>query len=295
MHFFVTGIASFVGRAFERRAIEAGHEVWGADLAPPGSARHVRIDIRDPALADAIPEGVDAVVHLAALSRDPDCRGKSYECFDANVMGTLAVERAARARKAKRLVFASSEWVYDGLPAGAARHAGVALDAARIGGEYALSKYVSECNLRQIAARGGTPATALRFGIIYGPRAINWSAVEALLDKVARGEAISVGSRATARRFLHVSDAAGAILAAAPRSSEFDILDVQGPALVALGEIVERGAAILGRAATLTETDPANPSVRAVDDSASRDALGWAPETGIDAGLRSVAKFWGML
>jgi nucleoside-diphosphate-sugar epimerase len=295
MRLFVTGVSSFVGRELEARAAAAGIEVSGVDLAPPEGSRHARLDVNDPSLADAIPDGVDAVVHLAALSRDPDCRGKSYECFNANVMGTLAVERAARARKAKRIVFASSEWVYEGLPAGAPRSANTAIDAARIGGEYALSKFVSECNLRQIAAQGGTPATVLRLGIVYGPRLTNWSAVESLLDKVVRGEAISIGSRATARRFVHVADVADAFLAAAPRTGAFETLDVQGPALVTLGEVVACGAALVGRPATLTETDPGNPSVRAVDDSASRAAFGWAPRVDIQAGSRSVAEFWGML
>jgi len=295
MRIFVTGIASFVGRELEARAARAGVEVFGADLAPPEGSRHARCDMRDPGLAGAIPEGVDAVVHLAALSRDPDCRGKSFETFDANVMGTLAVERAARARGAKRIVFASSEWVYDGLPPGAPRHVGAEIDPSRIGGEYALSKLVAECNLRQIAARGFTPATALRFGIIYGPRRNNWSAVESLLDKVAQADEISIGSRATARRFLHVSDAADAILAAVPRAAPFEVLDIQGPTLVTLGEVLDRGAAMLGRAPRIVETDSANPSVRPVDDTASRAALGWRAAVGIEDGLRSVAKFWGMI
>jgi len=58
------------------------------------------------------------------------------------------------------------------------------IDASQLNSEYALSKYVSEQNLRQKFQHGFCPTTILRFGIIYGSRKHNWSAVESLFHAV---------------------------------------------------------------------------------------------------------------
>ena len=89
MHLFVTGAASFVGAELLRLCDERGIAVTGIDLRDVGRPDCRIADIREAAIADHIPQGVDAVVHMAALSRDADCRGRGAECFDVNVMGTL--------------------------------------------------------------------------------------------------------------------------------------------------------------------------------------------------------------
>src|SRR5262249_43084608 len=111
MTLFVTGSESFIGKVLAARCRAEGIDLVGIDsVAPPGSGTR-RADIRDPAIADLIPEGA-TVVHLAAISRDQDCRADPRQAYDVNVNGTINVGAAAEKRKAAQLVFASSEWVY---------------------------------------------------------------------------------------------------------------------------------------------------------------------------------------
>jgi UDP-glucose 4-epimerase len=290
----IIGAGSFIGTALAAQCRARHIDVVGIDALPPEGSGWLRADIRASDVADAIPDGAAAIVHLAALSRDPDCREKAQACFDVNVMGTLNLIRAAKVRNVKQFVFASSEWVYDSFMPGVEKSEDAPIDAARLASEYALSKYVSENNLRQQAVHGFCPATVLRFGIVYGPRRTNWSAVEALLNAVATTDEVRVGSRATARRFIHVADVADGILAALGQTNPYDIFNIQGPSLVTLGDVIECSAEILGRAPRIVETDPGAPSVRAVSSRKAAAALGWSARIGIRDGLADIARHLGL-
>ena len=152
-------------------------------------------DILDPAVADAIPEGA-TVVHLAAISRDPDCRADPKRAFDVNVGGTLNLAAAAKRRKAAQFIFASSEWVYGDVRNDEVQVESQPIDLTGMKSEYAITKLVGEQLLK--LDKGLEAVTVLRFGIVYGPRAQNWSAVEALANNVYRGNEIKVGSAKTA-------------------------------------------------------------------------------------------------
>ena len=250
-------------------------------------------DIRSPTLAEHIPENVDAVVHLAALSRDSDCRDSPAECFDINVMGTLNVIEAARRKRARQFIFASSEWVYGDFSGDAPRVETDPIDIAGVRSEYALSKLVAEANLRQEHARQPWPITILRFGIIYGPRRENWSAVESLVHNVSTQQEVAVGALASARHFIHVSDTADAILAAVGQTG-FQILNIQGDRLVTLGEVIETAKTLLGRAPRIIENAPHQVSRRPVSGALAKTVLGWQPQVEIEAGIASFIEFLGL-
>jgi len=291
MRIFVTGATSFIGRELVRQCGEHQIDVGGIDLVAGDDPRFEVCDIRDPAVADHIPEGADALVHLAALSRDPDCRGKALECFDINVMGTLNLMQACRARKVKQFIFASSEWVYDRFdPGGDPKREDDAIDMAHLKSEYALSKAVSEANLRQMYLEGFCPVTILRFGIVYGPRRENWSALESIFHKVATENEVVVGSLKTGRHFIHVSDVASAIRASLGLGG-FEILNIQWDVLISLGDIVAASQRILGREVNVMESAPDRASVRPVSNEKARAILDWRPEVDLERGLRSVRDF----
>src|SRR5438046_1481800 len=96
---FITGSESFIGRELRHLCAAHGIEVIGVDNLAPDDQVSKKGDIRDPAIADLIPEGA-IVVHLAAISRDSDCRTNPRLAFDVNVNGTLNVAAAAGKRGA---------------------------------------------------------------------------------------------------------------------------------------------------------------------------------------------------
>lgn len=118
-------------------------------------------DLRDfsPELLD----GVDAVVHLAAISNDP--MGKRFESLtnDINFNASIQIARAARERGVKSFVFASSCSMY-GYAEGGPR---TELDDINPLTAYARSKVAMEQGLKSLASEDFT-VTALRFATACG-------------------------------------------------------------------------------------------------------------------------------
>lgn len=292
MRVVVTGSESFIGKEVIAQCRERDIDVIGIDTVAPKESTYtfVQGDIRDPALAGHLPKGTDAVIHLAALSRDPDCKGEMQECFDINVMGTLNMLKVAGLVDAKQFIFASSEWVYDSFLEGEEKDEEAPIAIANIQSEYSLSKLVSESTLRIEHMRGSIPVTVLRFGIIYGPRKANWAAVESLASKVKRGERIEVGSLRTGRRFVHVRDIAEGILLSIGQSG-FEIFNLTGDSLVTLGDIISRSEGAFQTKAVVDETSAGSVSVRNPSNAKAKKVLQWRPRVSLAEGLRSIESY----
>ncbi len=274
MKIFLTGVDSFVGKELLTQCKKEDIELIGCDVKQQSDKRFHQIDICSKSIIDVIPENVDAVVHLAALSTDTLCRNKAYECFDINVMGTLNLMEVAQKKKARQFIFASTEWVYDSFRENEMKDETSFIKIANHTSEYALSKIVSEQNLKQKYMHGFCPTTILRFGIIYGPRESNWSAVEALHNSVRNNDELTVGSLRTGRCFIHVSDIVSGIIKSIGIGG-FNILNLEGNKLVLLGDIIETSKKLLDRNPIVIEKDPGNPSVRNVSNRKAKEILNW--------------------
>lgn len=117
MKVLVTGHRGYIGVVLTPMLRAAGHEVVGLDsdlyerctFAPGGDIIEVPSllkDIRDAEPSDF--EGVDAVMHLAALSNDPLGNFRPETTFDINYEGTMRVARAAKEAGVSRFVYSSS-------------------------------------------------------------------------------------------------------------------------------------------------------------------------------------------
>lgn len=277
MKILITGSKGFIGRGLVLQCKKAGVEVLEADLP--------EIDIRKTDIVSSIPEGVDAIVHLAALSRDPDCKNRAQECFDLNVMATLNLIRAAEQRKAKQFIFASSEWVYDNCIANEVKNEESFINIVNHKSEYALSKLVSEANLRQKYQYGFCPVTILRFGIIYGPRTANFSAVESLFNAVKNENEVSVGSLKTGRYFIYISDIVSGIIKSIGLKG-FNIINLEGDRLITLGDIIKTAKKVLEKNPKIIEKDFSNFNIRRVSNKKAKRILNWKPEIRLEQGLR---------
>ena len=287
MTLFITGAQSFIGTELLAQCRQRKLDTLGADVAPAKDGC-LQADIRDTAIADLIPEGADALIHLAAVSRDADCRANPKLAFDVNVMGTLNLIEAAKKRKVKQFIFASSEWVYGDVRNEEVQVETQPIDAMSVLSEYAFTKIIGEQCLRMAQKQGLESAiTILRFGIVYGPRPTNWSAVEALFNTVRTQDTISVGSLATGRRFIHVADIAAGILSAVGRMG-FEIFNLGGNTVITLRDIIEQSAELLGRRPQIVEKNPQAISLRNPDNTKARQVLGWEPNIILKEGLATL-------
>jgi UDP-glucose 4-epimerase len=286
MKLVVTGSRSFIGRALRRVCREREIGWLGVDSAAGADDETIEADIRDPGLADRLPTGADAIVHLAAISRDQDCRRDPVGAVEVNVVGTLNVIEAARRAGIPQIIFTSSEWVYP--DAVGVVDESTPIDVNRLTSEYSLTKLAGERLLAMAVSQGGLSATVLRLGIVWGPRpsgAAPVSAIESLWNAVkATGRAEVGGALGTARRFVHVDDVAAGILAAAGRQG-FAVFNLTGDELITLGEVVRVCSAVCGRPVTVVEGDPGRISIRNAANGKARGELGWQPRISLHEGL----------
>ncbi len=164
-------------------------------------------DVRD--LDAGMLQGMDAVVHLAAISNDP--MGHRFEAVtDAiNHRASLRVAALARAAGVKRFVFASSCSVY-GLADSGARREGDAVNPLTA---YARSKIATEQGLAQME-RGDMIVTCLRFATACGmsPRLrLDLVLNDFVAGALASGEITVLSDGSPWRPLIEVRDMARAI------------------------------------------------------------------------------------
>ncbi len=285
----VTGSASFVGRELLRVARARGVPATGWDLVSGPTTDRV-IDVGSREVDAHLPEAADVVVHLAAISRDPDCALDPEHAFRTNVDATLNLIRASKLRNVRHFVFASTEWVYGPAATKQVQTEESPIDITTLSSEYPLTKIVAERCLAAAADRGFCPVTVLRFGIIYGPREAHFSAVEQMFFNVRDQGNVSVrGSLQTGRHFVHVTDIADGILMAAGKvPPKMEIYNLGGPALIRLADVVRESGKLLGKEATTSEGDPSAVSVRHVSSEKARTKLGWTPKISLAEGLATL-------
>ena len=288
----ITGSESFVGRELIKQLIKEKKEVIGIDLVNEKSQnyKYIKMDICSNHITDIIPNNTEAIIHLAALSSDLACRGKAYECFNINVMGTLNLMNTAMKKNVKQFIFASSEWVYNGFIYNEEKNEETIIDISKISSEYALSKIVSETNLRQQYALGFCDITILRYGIIYGKKNGNGSAVESIARKVKNGEKITIGSLKTGRRFVHVKDIIKGIILSLGLEN-FNIINLSGDKVNTLEEIIEASQRIFHKKIEVVETDPNNPNIRNPSNRKAKKIINWEPEIDLEQGIKDLESF----
>ncbi len=284
MHIYISGIGSFIGRELVRQCNEADIQCSGIDLVETGIPRSCVGDIADPGLVDTIPDDVTGIIHLAAISRDSDCQKDPMLAYRVNLMGTANLMEASKQKNIPQFVFASSEWVYGDVGNNTAQLESDQIDITKMTSEYAISKIVGErilsCGLKDTE----TALTILRFGIVYGTRTNNWSAVEAVFNSVRTKSDVKVGALKTGRRFIHVRDIVSGIIASL-KAPESQILNLSGDRVVTLEEVIEVSQRILGKEVQVEEGDASSPSVRNPDNAVAKLRLDWVPEISLEQGL----------
>ena len=281
---FVTGAESFVGKRLVKHCKDKKISYSGVDVVASEDPNISKIDICDVDLNELIPSD-SVVVHLAAISRDPDCAKNPSLANKINVEGTLNVLRSAKLRDCRQLIFASSEWVYGQVSNDSEQQESDEIQIQRLDSVYAITKAVGEHYLRLL--REDLAVTILRFGIIYGPRPSNWSAVESLFNSVKNNEEVVVGSLKAGRRFIHVDDICAGILAAVGQIN-FEIFNISSDSTVTLGQIIEESKKIHSTTPRVIESSPEKISLRNPSNLKAKQRLNWSPLVSLSDGLKSL-------
>ena len=282
----ITGSSGFVGQRLANKASSLGFKVIGIDIKTDvnKSWESHELSITEADFSHLIPED-SVVIHLASLSTDTACKNDPQLAININYVGTLNTIKCANQAGAKHLIFASSEWVYPERTEITEQNESDILDLEDLQSFYAITKLVGESIVR---TESKVPFTNLRFGIVYGPRQIPGSSLEALALKVHNNEDITVGSDLTARRFIYIDDLIDGILKCAilnTKEISNKAVNLTGNKIISLREIIEVTNKLLGKKSQIL-TESKSPSIRNPLSNYAKTLLKWDPITPLEAGIQ---------
>jgi UDP-glucose 4-epimerase len=249
--YLVTGAAGFIGSSLVRALLDRGDEVRGIDNLSTGKSENLsevlkRIDFRQADILDLDAtrqacEGVDYVLHQAAVPSVPKSVIDPLGSNRANADGTLNVLVAARDAKVKRVVYAASSSAYGDTPT-LPKHE--AMNPNPIS-PYAVAKLTGEYYMISFYRCYGLETVSLRYFNIFGPRQDPSSQYSGVLAKFSlqmlRGEQPTIfGDGEQSRDFNYIDNAVSA-----------NLLACSAPAAECAGRMFNVAT---GRRATLNET-----------------------------------------
>jgi UDP-glucose 4-epimerase len=217
MRVLLTGASGFLGRRVAQLLVGGGDDVVSigrSALHPDSPARtHLVADLADPAQVEhaAGKSGdVDSIIHLAALVPKHAAEDVAATAFAANLMGSVHLF-GAFGRQGQANVVASTAEVY-GFPEPG--------DAIREDTEpqprswYGASKVAAEIYCRTLERHDQMRIAILRFTVLYGTGDTIQRAIPNFVGSAIRHEPIRVFGGEELRDYLHVDDAARAVMAA---------------------------------------------------------------------------------
>lgn len=316
MKVIVTGADGFIGSHLTEALVRSGHDVrafvlynsfnsWGwLDESPPEIRQAVEVyagDVRDPdGVRDAV-EGVDAVLHLAAVVAIPHSYRFPASHVDTNVRGTLNVLLAARDAGVSRFVHTSTSEVY-----GTARFVPITEEHPLQGqSPYSASKIGADQLANAFHASFGLPVVTLRPFNTYGPRQSARAVIPSIVTQIASGrEVLRLGALEPTRDFTFVTDTVAAFLAALRASDvEGQVINVGSNFEISVRDTAAMIAELMGRE-VLVEVDsrrlrPPSSEVERLwaDNTRAAHLLGWTPRyggrEGFSKGLRHTIDWFG--
>ena len=308
MRYLVTGGAGFIGSHLVERLVRQGAEVTVLDDLSTGRREHIRA-VRDRIRflrGDAARletcrramQGVDYVLHQAAVTSVPRSTRNPVAAHQANVTGTLNILLAAQEAKVRRVVFAGSTAAY-GDATELPNHEAL---LPRPLSAYAASKLAGEAYCQAFWRTHGLETVVLRYFNIFGPRQSlesHYGAVVPLFIAAAlRGEpAVIYGDGGQTRDFTFVTNVVDANLLACHAPAEQavgTVFNIGCGTAASIRELWERIADLVG-----VEVEPLYDAARAGDVRHSvaaidraRERLGYNPTVNLEEGLRRTIAYY---
>jgi UDP-N-acetylglucosamine 4-epimerase len=317
----ITGVAGFIGSNLLETLLKLDQRVVGLDNFATGhqhnldevqtlvspeqwaNFRFLRGDIRVLTDCQAACEGVDYVLHQAALGSVPRSIEDPITTNSTNIDGFLNMLVAARDAQVKRFVYAASSSTYGDHPALPKVEDTIGKPLS----PYAVTKYVNELYADVFAKTYGLQPIGLRYFNIFGRRQDPNGAYAAVIPKwiasMINDEPVYInGTGETSRDFCYIDNAVQANLLAATTENPDAVNQVYNVAVgdrTSLNELyAQLKQNLVGQFAHLQDAQPIYRDFRAgdvlhslADIGKSQVGLGYAPQYRIEQGL-AVAMDW---
>ncbi|MFN7914420.1 MAG: SDR family oxidoreductase [Vicinamibacterales bacterium] len=298
-HYLVTGGAGFIGSHLATELVARGHRVRVLDnlstghrhnLAHIPQVEFVEGDLADLAACQRAVDGIEYVLHQAAIPSVPRSVSDPITSNRSNVDGSLNILVAARDARVRRLVYAGSSSAYGDTPTLPKRED---MPTAPLS-PYALQKLVAEQYCQMFTQLYGLETVTIRYFNVFGPRQDPGSPYSGVISLFST--ALLAGRRPTVygdgeqtRDFTYVANVVDGVLRAceAPGASG-EVINVATGGRISLNDLLRTINGILG-----TSIEPIYEAARLgdvrdsqADISKAITLLGYAPSVDLEEGLR---------
>jgi UDP-N-acetylglucosamine 4-epimerase len=318
----VTGAAGFIGSNLLEALLKLNQRVVGLDNFSTGYQRNldevqslvgyeqwsrfefIKGDIRNIDDCRRACDGVDYVLHQAALGSVPRSIADPIATNQTNIDGFLNMLVAARDAKVLRFVYAASSSSYGD-------HPGLPKVEDKIGkplSPYAVTKFVNELYAEVFARTYAVNAIGLRYFNVFGRRQDPDGAYAAVIPKwisaVIKNEQVYInGDGETSRDFCYIENAVQANLLAATVLDERAVNQVYNVAVgdrTSLNQLYASLLDILGMLyPTVKASKPIYRDFRAgdvrhslADVSKAKELLGYEPTHRVTEGLKEAMRWY---
>lgn len=285
----VTGGAGFIGSHLVETLLSQGYCVRVLDNLSsgtrdwvPSAVDFVEGDVANRADCDRAVQGMDAICHLAAMSRVTTDMDKVDLCTRSNVLGTQNILMAAKAAGIKKLVYSGSSTAY-GSQATPHREHETPIELLNF---YAVTKYTGEQYCQLFDRLYDLPVTVLRYFNVYGPRqpevGMYALVIGIFLKRLREGKVLELhGSGAQRRDFVHVRDVARAIIAAMESPQRGMTYNVGTGVSYSIKEIAD----LISPNQTIAPARAGDAKETLADIARISRDLGWQPEISLAEGI----------
>ena len=305
--YLVTGGAGFIGSHLVDSLVAAGEYVRVVDDLSTGHRENlsshdadalefIEDDLSVPSVAARVVEGIECVLHIAAIPSVPRSVKDPVGSHHANVDATLLLLEAARAADVSRVVFASSSSVYGDSPT-LPKHERMPTKPLS---PYALQKRIGEQYMRLYFALYGLDTVALRFFNVFGPRqdpSSPYSGVISLFTAaLSEGRQPTIhGDGSQTRDFTYVSDIASGVIAASTATGvSGKVINLAPGGRVSIDSLFAVLKELIGADVTPIYGPPREGDVRdsQADNTLARELLGFDAKVTIEEGLRRTVEWY---
>ena len=306
MNYLVTGGAGFIGSNIVDELVRMGEKVrvldnfatgkWENLAALRGKIEVVEADVRDYRRTREAMEGVDVVLHQAAIPSVPRSVADPVTSNEVNVTGTLNILQAARDARVKRVVNASSSSVYGDNPQ-LPKHEKMATNPLS---PYAVSKLAAEryCAVFWNVYRLET--VSLRYFNVFGPRQDPTSQYSAVIPKFINAmmvdqQPVVFGDGEQSRDFTFVTNIVDANLLAAQVDFEPGLaLNCACHDRVSLNVLVQEINALLKKAVKPVYSEPRVGDIKHsyADITLAEKSMGYRPRVDFHQGLARTVEWY---